>query len=58
MVKLTIKLITKNQLDVSDVSKHTFSKVNTSRGWMDPSPPGVFDMLQYFETILASVVSL
>ena len=25
---------------------------------MDPSPPGVFDMLQYFETILASVVSL
>ena len=27
-------------------------------GLMDPPPPWVFDMLQYFETILPSVESL
>ena len=27
-------------------------------GWMDPPPPRVFDMLQYFETILPSEESL
>ena len=27
-------------------------------GWMDPSPPRVFDMLPYFKTILPSEQSL
>ena len=28
------------------------------RGWVNGTPPSVFDMLQYFETILPSVESL
>ena len=40
------------------INPRTYMQIHTPTvvqgGWMDPPPPGVFDMLQYLETILPS----
>ena len=41
------------------MQSHTPTVVQGGGGWMEPPPgPGVFDILQYFETILPLVERL